>query len=320
MGEPSFATVRVVNRLAAPCILDGAMAGRRGRDFVDALILLAIVQANLAPLIRDASLQRAYASLDEPPPDELRRPVSINAVAQSLSLPYETTRRRIMKLARAGACEVGEAGVIVPTRELAAPEHMAAMMSVWMQIQKLYYTVRDLGVLSELIEKGEGERWAANSGELPIRAVIRIASDYMLRAVENLTRHFPSLISGIIWFAVLRANTEEMPATERGGASEAVADFVDDAHRIPVRVAEVARRLDAPNETVRRYVVELLQEGLLQRDRGGLIVPAHVLARPGAVQVMRDNYADLQRMFAGFARLGVLAEWDRQTPPIAGAA
>ena len=35
---------------------------------------------------------------------------------------------------------------------------------------------------------------------------------------------------------------------------------------------------------------------------------------------MRDNFADLVRMYSGLAQLGVLAEWDRQFPRLRGAA
>jgi hypothetical protein len=138
---------------------------------------------------------------------------------------------------------------------------------------------------------------------------MRIASDYMLRTVDNVTRQFDGLISGLIWFAVMSANSEHLEA-----------EAADDAERRPVRVTQVAARLAAPTETVRRHAVGLVETGLCQRVRGGLVVPAEVLQRPAALRAMQNNFADLQRMFAGFAQLGVLAEWDRQSPPLRGAA
>jgi DNA-binding Lrp family transcriptional regulator len=306
--QPPLATLRAVHRLAAPCILDAVMVGRLDREFVDALILLAVVQANVAPLMRDRDAQRAYASYDAPPPDELRRPVSINAIAHSLRLPYETVRRRVMRLAKSGACEVSAHGVVVPARELASPQHMAALLGIWEQIRRLYYRLRDLGVLDALVEPHDRSRPAADVAPPPLRAVIRIASDYMLRTVDNVTRQFDGLISGLIWHAVMSANREHLEAG------------VEDGQPRPVRTAQIAERLAAPAETVRRHVVELLDAGLCQRVRGGLVVPAEVLGRPTALQAMQNNFADLQRMFAGFAQLGVLTEWDRQSPPLEGVA
>jgi DNA-binding Lrp family transcriptional regulator len=306
--QPTLATLRAVNRLAAPCILDAVMVGRLDRDFVDALILLAVVQANVAPLMRDPETQTAYASYDAPPPDELRRPVSVNAIAHSLRLPYETVRRRVVRLARSGACEVSGHGVVVPARELASPQHMAALLGVWAQIQRLYYSLRDLGVLDGLVQ-GKDRSGPGESADPPLRAVIRIASDYMLRTVDNVTRLLDGPISGLIWFAVMSANSERLA----GG-------LADESEPRPVRVVEIAERLAAPTETVRRHVLELVAAGLCERVRGGLIVPAEVLARPAALKTMQHNFADLQRMFAGFAQLGVLPEWDRQSPPLQGVA
>jgi hypothetical protein len=312
-AQPSFATIRLVTRLAAPCTLDAALATRRHHDFLDALILLAVVQANIAPLMRDPALQRAYAAYEEPPPDDLRRPVSISAVAHSLRLPYETVRRRVLRLAAAAACDVGETGVIVPARELATPDHMVALMAVWEEIRGLYYTLRDLGLLDEIVPAADRERWATNAADPPFRAVIRISSDYMLRTVDNVSRQFGGLIAAVVWVTVLRGAGEAPLAAE--DPAEALSDLLDDSRRAPVRTSDIARRLDAPHETIRRYVTELCETGQLQRVRGGLIVPARMLAKPSSVKVMRANFADLQRMFAGFARLGVMSAWDRQNPP-----
>ncbi|MFC3070648.1 hypothetical protein [Phenylobacterium soli] len=312
-AQPSFDTVSLVTLLTIPCILDASMVGREDRDFMDALILLAVVQANVAPLIRDRDLQRAYGGADEPPPDELRRPVSINAIAHSLRLPYETTRRRIMRLAREGACDIGESGVIVPTRELASPRHVMALMAIWQQIHALYLRLRDLGLMDEMIAPADRVRWDAAAGEPPVRAVIRIASDFMLRLIDNTTAQFGGLVAGVIWFAILRANTEHLSTESRPG-------LADDGRRRPVRIAEIAGRLSAPQETVRRYAAELAAQDLCERGAKGFVVPAEVLARPESMKILTENFSDLQRMFSGFAQLGVLAEWDRQSPPLQGVA
>lgn len=307
--QPPHATVRAVNRLAAPCIVDASKIGRRDRDFHDGLILLAVVQANVAPLMRDQGAQRAYAAADAPPPDELRRPVSINAIAHSLRLPYETVRRRVLRLAKSGACEVSPEGVIVPARELASPEHVAALFAVWQQIQRLYYRLRDLGLLDALVAPDVRERGAtAAPPEEPVRAVIRIASDYMLRAVDNVIGLFDGLTTGIVWFAVMSANREHFD--EPG----------EEAALRPTSVSAIAARLDAPIETIRRHANELIAAGLCRRVHGGLVAPDEVLAGSAAEKVMQTNFTDLQRMFTGFAQLGVLAEWDRQSPPLRGAA
>ena len=90
----SSAHLTVAGRVANRLMLDLAKMGGYGRDVIDGILLTAINQANVLPIMRDPQIQRRYATLDNPPPDELRRPVSISAVASSLHVPFETARRR----------------------------------------------------------------------------------------------------------------------------------------------------------------------------------------------------------------------------------
>ena len=56
-------------------------------------------------------------------PDDLRRPVSVSALARSLGLPVETTRRHVVKLAANGyALRTGSGGVIITSAILAREE------------------------------------------------------------------------------------------------------------------------------------------------------------------------------------------------------
>ena len=76
--EAPHNTMRVAGRLSNAFALDLVRLGGFGRDVIDALLLAAISQANVAQITRSPELQRTYATLDHPPPDELRRPVSIS--------------------------------------------------------------------------------------------------------------------------------------------------------------------------------------------------------------------------------------------------
>lgn len=316
----AFTTIRVVNRLLLGTLMQAVSAGRIGRDFVDALILMAIVQANIAPVMRDPELNRTFSTLGDPPPDALRRPVSVNAVAQSLKIPYETVRRRIGRLAREGACEFRPGGVVVPTRELLTPAHMAAMLQIWEAMRAFYYRLCDAGVFEDLVSKVERERWATNSDEIPVRAAMRAGSDFVLRFAFNVEQIFASLLEAVVWLAIMLANIEALPDSEVGGPSASPADFIADSRRRPVRTPEIALRLGTPTETIRRQVAHLLEIGFVVRTRGGLVIPAEVLARPNATRLMGDNLVDLQRLFSQLAQLGVLGLWDRQREAMRGAA
>jgi hypothetical protein len=104
--------IRLVARLSIDFLLDMVRVSRNGETLADTLILMAILQANLAPLLQDRALSREYH--EKTPPDTLRRPTSASAVAASLRMPYETVRRRIAGLAARGLCRQTERGVYVP--------------------------------------------------------------------------------------------------------------------------------------------------------------------------------------------------------------
>jgi hypothetical protein len=300
---------RLVSRLSVAFMLDLVKVGRGDRDLLDALIVLAIVQANIAPVTRDADLQRTYAAYDEAPPDDIRRPVSMNAIAHSLVLPYETVRRRVTQMAADGLCDVGARGVVVSSAMLTSPQHRAVVIATYDLVRRFYIRLRELGELGGLPRPATP--WRPDAPP-PVRMVVRCSSDYVLRLVDLLTRQIGDLIAGVVFLDILRANTEQLPDSERGGPETGPSGFVPDALRRPVRVATLATRLDIPPETVRRHAAQLLKDDRCERAGAGFIVPARVLARPHVVQMMRDNHASLTRLYAHLAQLGIAGEWERQ--------
>ncbi|HEV2530094.1 hypothetical protein [Phenylobacterium sp.] len=302
-----LADARLTNRLAMAYLLD-AVAIFRGEDhLLDALLISAISQANVAPITRQADLQVTYAAPDAAPPDDMRRPVSVNALASSLNLPFETVRRRVRGLLDRGICEPGDGGVIVPTRVVTSPEYYRYTFLGYERLRAFYYQLRDLDLLKDLppasVELGEDVT--------PLRTVARVANDYALRVIDTVMRALGDLLTGIILIEVLRNNTEHLGPDLRGGEGLSPDDFVPDALRRPVSITAVARRIGLPIETVRRHAAELLERGLCVRVKGGLVVPTQALARPAMVAFSSENLANLHRMFAALSQLGVLAVWDQ---------
>ncbi len=114
MGE------RAAARLTTRFVLDlcGVMAEVAGGDLLRGLILTAIVDANVGHLAAQES--RDHGSMEGIPPDDLRRPISISALARLLKIPYETTRRHVARLLDEGICiRIEDRGVIVPAAMLA---------------------------------------------------------------------------------------------------------------------------------------------------------------------------------------------------------
>lgn len=311
--SPPVTTLRVMGRLSVAFILELVKVGRQGRDFIDSLLLLAIIQANLAPLVRDPQLQLTYGSYDSPPPDSLRRPVSVHAIAQSLDMPYETVRRHVAQQVALGICEMTGEGVFVSQAVLHSPQHRAVIEATCDAIHRFYLRLRSLGALGDIGAAAP----PCDPAAPPVRAMVRVSSDYLLRIVEALTQHIGDLPRGIVWFGILTANTEHLPDREAGDGGASPLDFVADHLRRPTRVASLAERLDIPEETVRRQTVRLVQDGFAARTREGLIVPAEVLARANTLRLMAENHGHLRRMFAALAQLGVVAAWEREILPAA---
>lgn len=312
-------STRVAARLANGFALDLVRLGGFGRDVIDGLLLVAIAQANVAQITRSAELQRAYATLDQPPPDDMRRPVSVSAIANSLRLPFETVRRRIAGLIEHDIIRPAHRGVIVPTAPLDSPFYRMGAEANYSLVRNLYFRLRGIGLLKDLA-RPSGPVFTADRP--PVRLVIRLSSDYLLRLAEPVTQYMGDLVTGLILMDVIHANTEHLPDHEGGEASGSwePESFVDDAARRPVRAATLSERLGIPQETVRRHLQRLSEADRCERRGDGYIIPARVLARPPFVAFMLDNQSHLHRLYAALADFGVLNEWERDIVMLRGAA
>lgn len=312
-------SIRAAARLANGFALDLVKLGGFGRDVIDGLLMMAISQANVAQITRSVELQRRYATLDQAPPDELRRPVSISAIANSLRIPFETARRRINALTDSGIVETARRGVIIPAGPLNSPFYRMGAEANYGLVRRLYFRLRGVGLLENL-PRPNGPPFDPDNP--PVRLVIRLSSDYLLRLAEPVSQHMGDLVTGLILMDMIHANTEHLPDTEAGAPDGgwSAEGFVPDRARRPVRVASLAERLGIPQETVRRHVQRLIDADQCERKEDGYLVPARILARAPFVRFMLDNQSHLYRMYAGLADFGVLPEWEREISTLRGAA
>ena len=318
-GEAPHNSMRVAARLANGFALDMVKLGGFGRDVIDGLLLAAISQANVAQITRSPELQRTYATLDTPPPDELRRPVSISAIANSLRIPFETARRRIAALTELGVIQTTTRGLIIPSAPLNSPFYRMVAEANYALVRTLYFRLRAIGLLEDL-PRPNGPPFDLDHA--PVRLVIRLSSDYLLRLAEPLSRHVGDLVSGLIMMDVIHANTEHLPDTEGGepGGDWTPDGFVADHLRRPVRVTTLSARLGIPQETVRRHLNRLIKQDRCERAGEGYLAPSRVLARQPFIQFMMDNQSHLARLYSGLADFSVLSEWEREILALRGAA
>lgn len=91
---------------------------------VPSLIVAAINMINIHAITDDPVLAARYAGDDTLPPDDVRVPVSVRTLAQHIEFPFETTRRHVAALERAGTVVRRKNGVIVPGDVLRNPVHL----------------------------------------------------------------------------------------------------------------------------------------------------------------------------------------------------
>lgn len=277
--EPDLAHQHLV-QLSAAFLLDQATGGMGGLGPRDAVLVMAINQANIAPLTRQPEARRRYGALAAPAPDTERRPVSINAIAASLCLPFETVRRNVRRLEALGVCVQAAGGVIVPETFLASPAYLASVMAGHHHLRAFHARAAAEGLIGPLPASSY-----AMGDEVPVRAAARLVADYILRAVESLMATAGDVVSVLVFLALME------------GAPR------------PLTAAALAQRLRVPVQTVRRHASDLAAAGHIGREaRGFVLAPAH-LARPTAASFARANAIDAQRLFAGLAERGIVDAW-----------
>jgi DNA-binding Lrp family transcriptional regulator len=256
---------------------------------VDALIVVAVTQANVEPINRDPALQRAYATYGQTPPDHLRRPVSINAIAQSLNLSFETVRRRVLKLTVLGLFKQTRQGIYAPAKVVFGKQHEAALQGGYERLWALHRALESIGFCEAYPED------LAWDDADPLRLVARVSTEYLLRLVETLMEECGDPVDVAIWLAIFSDAPTLGPKP------------IAPKTRQPFR--RVSQRLGLSEETVRRRALALVERGLCDRVPQGVFVSTETLQRPAVRLLLERNRRDVRRMFASLAEFGIPQAW-----------
>lgn len=136
---------------------------------------------------------------------------------------------------------------------------------------------------------------------------MRLAIGAILRAVEMVNREYAGDITAALVFAsVVEANVGHLATSPDSKAQLAtLVRLPPDEMRRPVTGVALAATLGIPNETVRRKIKGLIDQGLLVRVDGGLIVPTEVMAGDRMTRLTRASFLNLRRLFVQLQRIGV---------------
>ncbi len=137
----------------------------------------------------------------------------------------------------------------------------------------------------------------------------RVGSNYLLRALANLTEAFDGdMALAVVFMAIGQAATDHL------GLNRDFTDFggdglIPDELRRPVTVLSIANSLQMPRETTRRHVTRLLLRGYCIQVQGRrVMIPAEIYRRPEIRQVIEKNRRDLQLLISTIRRTQLLKE------------
>lgn len=123
------------------------IAANHGGDFVRAIIVMTIMQANVQHLARDPTKADGGGNGDGAVSDDRMRPISALAIANSLGVPRETVRRHIHRLMEAGVCRRVTGGYIIPESVLARPEQQSQLNETFQHLRTFVSALRRADVL-----------------------------------------------------------------------------------------------------------------------------------------------------------------------------
>ena len=299
---------RVIIRVMTEFMLDAvkANAAPHDGDLLQTVLFSTVRSAGLNHLAHGAEARHIFETLDQLTNDNLR-PVSINAVAQSFALPYETARGAVSRLAQGGYCLKVTGGIITPVEALVRPEIIRAEHAVTALLGEAIGRLGALGLAFDQIAQmgGMEASLAASSapGPPPARQLSWIATDFLIRTVESLVLILGDFTASLVFAGVMAANAKTITDDPHlAWAYPGAATPPPDALRRPVSVRGLAETIGMPFETVRRHVNRLTGQGDLARLDDGVMVPVAVMQserflKNGAVAILRFArlIADLKR-------------------------
>lgn len=238
--------------------------------------------------ITRAAVHLAVAQASRSRPAGASGAISVRAVAQSLDLAYETTRRQVGALEAAGLllARAGESGVRIadegPRPQIGrARGRLAALRALVADLKGLNFEF-DPGPLGPSIED---DVLAVQLSDL--------LDAFILRVLEAGVEPYGSILDAVIYSALVVANAEAITYDPELAATYAWSDSPPpDELRRPATVTELAERLGMPHETVRRRIVRHQALGWADRVRGGYL---SAMSRQQAPDVMLGSQIIVQR-------------------------
>lgn len=196
--------------------------------------------------------------------------ISINAVAMSLSRPFETVRRHVHALIDDGICERVDRMVVFRPKTLALPAFDALLRSIHDRMVALIETLRAVDL--PLPTTQYGRSYDPN-------ATIASAIDLVLAPFDYLADQYSSWLELVVVNAVVTCSARSITNDPELSLRYSRIDTVPpETVRQPVTIGALSRWLRMSYSTVRREVEAGIAAGKLVRSGGGVLASAAFLS------------------------------------------
>lgn len=268
MEDPGVQALRRQQRLIFRCVtvfmldLVSRTLRKHDGDFTRAVVYMAALQASRSPSHGEGGPGPA-------------RVFSVRAIAQSMGIPYETTRRKIAELEAAGmARRVDTRGYTVSPQTFEGEAYRAECEATWRALQRLIADLRTLDFDFGAFSGGSslaGARHLARADLVEAAAVL--VNDFILRVLESGVQPHGSMLDSAVISTLILTNAELLTndrelAWQYSGATTPPPDHL----RRPATITEVASALGLSHETVRRRFRRYCGLGWAKRVTGGYLL------------------------------------------------
>lgn len=226
---------------------------------------------------------------------ETDRPMPVLSIADSLRMPFETTRRHVGTLVELGLCRRDARGVGLAGDENEPP---LAPLTVLAHDAMIRF-VEDMaaaGALPAFAPSTRPYRWTHGW---------RAAADLMLATAET-NRDTHRDRADLVLFSTILAGSERAlsldPALSRLYAT--IGQSPPRELLRPVRARFLTERLAIPPATVRRRI-ERLTQGPVRAVRDGLLIDEDWLATPHAIAASATTWGNVRRVLVALATNGL---------------
>ncbi len=258
-----------------------------GGDLQRALVFAAIIDANVGHLDDNPEASVRAAALDPTYPDELRRPIRSQRIAESLGLPRQTIRNKVNQLVDMGIVVETEAGLIIPTGSLVTEAFLLALEAYLGALAAHIAALANSGAAGlETSERLIDPIWPVSG------AAMRMATRHVLRTIGEVREEvgFEGLLMEFVMIGVLR----ETARAQAAGIEPRLTGL---------RLAET---LGVPRETLRRQLRALSALGRLEDRSWGVVVPDTLFDSPSARTMIERIERDAGRMVRRLRNVGAI--------------